>query len=199
MSGGFFPSRDPPHSGSMPTRALIVPALHSGVDDHWYPDLRERLAANGFTDVHTSRPPAGEPGWPDWMASIDRAADRIDENTVVIGHSLGAVAALAWLSTRTDLTAVGRFLGIAGFSTALPDLPTTKAFVEAVDAARIRSLVGDRQALLSEDDYAVPPEMTQQAAAEIGATVHRVEGAGHFLARDGWDRAGLIADLAAAP
>ncbi len=179
-----------------PTHALIVPALHSGMDDHWYPDLRKHLAAQGFTDVRTSTPPSGEPELADWLASIDEVGDGLGENSVVFGHSLGAVAALAYLSARTDLSRIGRFIGVAGFAVPLPRLPTTRAFVEAIDAGRIRTLVADRQVLLAEDDYAVAPELTEQAAADIDATVHRFTRAGHFLAQDGWDRAGLIADLA---
>ena len=181
------------------TRALIVPSLYATPDDHWYPNLRERLAAQGFTDVRTSTPPSGEPELADWLASIDEVSAGLrefGEDTVVIGHSLGAVAALAYLSARADLIRIGRFVGVAGFAEPLPDLPTTKAFVEAVDAGRIRTLVGDRQMVLAEDDYAVPPELTERAAADIDAIVHRVDHGGHFLARDGWEHAGPIGDLA---
>lgn len=180
-------------------RALIVPSMYAGPDDHWYPDLRERLGVAGFTDVRTAAPPAEEPHLQAWLTAIKAACDRPDENTVVVGHSLGAVAALAFLSLLPGLGRVGRFVSVAGFAEPLPGLPTTAEFTAALDHTRLRDLVADRHMVCSRDDTAVPPALTIAAAELIRARVHEVDGAGHFLASNGWTRAGLPAELAVSP
>lgn len=93
-------------------RALIVPAMSSGPDDHWYPDLRQRLGSAGFIDIRTAHLPDGEPLLEEWLAAIALEIDGVDENTLIVGHSLGAVAALAYRTAHADVQAVGRLLRI---------------------------------------------------------------------------------------
>lgn len=175
-------------------RALVVPSLHAGPEDHWYPALRLLLERQGY-DVAVAAPPPGEPVLADWLAAIGRADVPLDAATLVVGHSLGAVAALAHLSAAAPAT-VGCFVGVAPFAQPLPDLPTTDAFVAATAPDLVRTVVRRRHVLLSEDDYAVPPAMVERAAAAIGAELHRFAAAGHFLERDGWRDPGPIAALA---
>lgn len=175
--------------------ALVVPSMFAGPDDHWYPDLRRRLSRAGFEDIRTATPPAGEPALPQWLEAIAATGMPIDGETLVVGHSLGAVAALAHLSAA-GTAAVGAFVGVAGFVDPLTDLESSAEFCAAVDLNRMSDVILRRDVLVSSDDYGVPPANTEAWADRLRAKLHRVEAAGHFLARDGWTTAGLVGDLA---
>jgi predicted alpha/beta hydrolase family esterase len=182
----------------MLTRALIVPAMLSGPDDHWYPDLRKRLQAAGYGEIATAVLPEGPPSLPAWLEAIGAARLVPSEDTLVVGHSLGAVAALAWLGTGRAHGA-GRYIGVGGFAEQLPHLPAGAEFVDAVDHDVARAALTERYMVFSSDDYAVPPAMSRRAASLLDAHTVQVEAAGHFLADDGWTEARVIGDIAVQP
>lgn len=78
-------------------RIVLIHGYNSGPDQNYNPWLAEQLRAKGFEVIAPKLPLEGEP---DAMLCIDalvQAVGRLDDKTIIVGHSLGAVLALRYI------------------------------------------------------------------------------------------------------
>ena len=75
-----------------PLSLTIVPGINDSLDKHW----QSRWQATQ-TDAVRIRPASwDEPDLQDWVAAVDAAVSTPD--TIIVAHSLGCLAAAAWLA-----------------------------------------------------------------------------------------------------
>ena len=69
--------------------------------ENWTGWLTDQLAVSGsqFTVLNPQLPNADHPKQKEWLDEIRRTAGAFDEETVLVGHSLGAIAILRLLET----------------------------------------------------------------------------------------------------
>jgi predicted alpha/beta hydrolase family esterase len=77
----------------MGKNALILHAWHNSPKDQWYPWLKSTLEKKGYI-VHIPELPTMNTDLPNLSIQINVAEKYITKNTVVVGHSLGALLAL---------------------------------------------------------------------------------------------------------
>ncbi|MCU1446920.1 alpha/beta hydrolase [Cryobacterium sp.] len=75
-----------------PLSLTIVPGINNSNQKHW----QTRWEATQSDAVRISPASWDEPDLDDWIAAIDAAVDSPD--TIIVAHSLGCLAAAAWLA-----------------------------------------------------------------------------------------------------
>lgn len=178
-------------------RATILHGYTAAPHDHWFPWLAERLEAAGFEVNVPALPDSAQPDAAAWHAAADAAIGEIRDGDAVIGHSLGALAALRVIAERAQRAGsdaapadrLGSFVLVSGFAGPIEPLPELDAFTEAgADLSAVPGFVRSIAVVRSDDDAIVPPADTDALAAALGAPVETVPGAGHFLGREGWTK-----------
>src|SRR5579872_3230075 len=94
--------------------AIILHSTSNSVDDNWYPWLKEELLKKGYKVWVPSLPDSNKPNiekynnfiFPQW---------EFDSDSVLIGHSSGAVAILGILENLPEGVAIDRAILVAGF------------------------------------------------------------------------------------
>lgn len=85
---------------SKPNIVIIPGNGGSHVDtDNWYPWLRDELVKQGYYVTMTDMPDPVAAHMNIWLPHIESELIK-DENTIVVGHSSGAVATLRYLETH---------------------------------------------------------------------------------------------------
>lgn len=166
-------------------RAVIAHCWTGTPGSGWYPALASRLAALGYA-VHTPLLPDTDDPRPEaWHSALTRAIGRPDAGLLLLGHSLGALAATRWLAAAdaragalvlvappagpTGLDVVARF--------ALEDAVIARALQQA---ARTDVLVGEA------DPYLQPsPQSVARRFTRHGANWRLLAGQGHFSPTSG--------------
>jgi len=76
-------------------KALILEGWFNNPDDNWYPWLKKELEKKGYK-VYIPELPTMDTKLPDMQKQIKFVEKnfKIDESTIIVGHSLGAVLAL---------------------------------------------------------------------------------------------------------
>jgi uncharacterized protein len=178
------------------TRIVVVHGLGATARSHWFGALRERYAPRGLDVVVADLPTSEAPVLDEWLTTLAEAVGPVDETTVLVGHSLGCVTLLQHLAAREDDWSLGGLALVAGFAEPVPGLPVTEPFVaRALDPAALAARTARRHVLAADDDPVVPRRLTEDLARALDADLTVVEGAGHFLARDGWDRLAALEDV----
>ncbi|GAA1773650.1 RBBP9/YdeN family alpha/beta hydrolase [Kocuria aegyptia] len=170
-------------------RVVVVHGYDAAPDQHWFPWLREQLAAEG---VRTDVVELPEPSYPEagaWLAAVARAVGEPDRHTHLVAHSLGCITLLRHLAGLPGPWELGGLVLVAGFTGRLEGVPLLDEFLaEDVDLSAVRAGVRRRLVLRSDDDPTVPPAATEALAERLDAPVRVVPGAGHFCGSDGVTR-----------
>ncbi|MFD9734681.1 alpha/beta hydrolase [Umezawaea sp. NPDC059074] len=179
-------------AGATPDRrvrqVVLVPRFGGDPTSDWYPWLSRRLADLGVRlKVVRLLPEPTAPGVDQMVAAIAKAVGDDRAGTLLVGHSVGSRALLAYLSRHGKGRAFAGLVSVAGWFT-VDDLGSYPALVPwvdlAVDAAAITAAAGPITVHLSDDDPFTADWRTNAGRwlAELGASVHLTPGAGHFMA-----------------
>jgi predicted alpha/beta hydrolase family esterase len=178
-------------------KAFIFHGTGASREDHWFPWLEEKLQNEG---VEVSRPdfptPEGQE-LDDWLKVLDEQDIEIDGETVLIGHSLGAVFILNILNRR-DADIEAAYL-VSAWTGLLPDERFNEwnsTFQDQdFDFEKIRSRCGDFHQFHSASDPYVPLEKAGELAADLGSNLHLVADAAHFNTDSGYTEFPELLDL----
>ncbi len=157
-------------------KVIIIHAWGSNPKEHWYQEEKKILENLGYK-VFLPEMPGGD--WPkkdEWLEIIKDL--KPDNETVLIGHSLGTPAILRYLEIADR--PVDKFFSIAGFAQDLK-IEQTKNFVSEPFAwDRIRRNTNHIYVINEINDPYVPLEIGREIAEKTGGEFIEVPGNIHF-------------------
>ncbi|MFH0951595.1 MAG: non-canonical purine NTP pyrophosphatase [Patescibacteria group bacterium] len=77
---------------------IIIHGTGSYSQSNWYPWLAEELRELGHEVIVPDMPETKKPILEDWLTELDKYRDKLNKNSVVIGHSIGGRAALHFVA-----------------------------------------------------------------------------------------------------
>lgn len=165
-------------------RVILIHGYGADPDSHWFPWLKDQLGANNVTIP--ALPDSSAPDAATWVRLAAEAIAQADENTVVIGHSLGGITALRGLAAQPDGFRVAGVVLVAGFAEDLPGYDALNPFtVQDVDIEALRSTSLNRTVFVADVDPVLDTAIVKRLADRFGADLIEVPGAGHFQIDDG--------------
>lgn len=177
-------------------KAFIFHGTGAGKYDHWFPEIKKKLEAEGVEVCRPEFPTPENQNLENWMEVLEKqdmeidaeSEESADEDTVLIGHSTGAVFILDILDEK-DLDIEAAFL-ISGFTGKLNDErfdPLNETFAERdFDFEKIKNSAGEIFVFHSDSDPYVPLEKAAELAPKLNANLELVAGAGHFNTESGY-------------
>lgn len=163
-------------------RVAILHGLNADPTAHWFPWLAESLTAEGIATTIVALPDSSMPDRDRWVAAAREAFGELDDELVVVTHSLGSPTALHALGGAS----IRGLVLVSPMWERLEHIPALDAFV--TDVPHPATLVGSTPVtvVVSDDDEVVPPDASRRVAEQLDARLVTVPGGGHFLARQGW-------------
>lgn len=79
-------------------QVIVIHGYTSSPGENWYPWFQNLAAEQHFSLNILRLDPSTHPKLSVWQSQIERQAGRLNENSIVIAHSLGTIAALHYLS-----------------------------------------------------------------------------------------------------
>ena len=150
-------------------------------DKHWFPWLEQQLAETGIQCVRLEMPDPSHPSPEAWLEYHKRRI-RADENTIFVGHSLGCLATLIFL-TETRQKVKGAVF-VSGFYEPLPNLPELDDFANFY-RKRTACMPAKSFVLASLTDKVVNHRFSERFARHLDAQYILLAEGGHFLDREG--------------
>lgn len=172
-------------------KVYVVHGYTASSESHWFGWLKQQLAEQNIACECLAMPDSANPNADKWLAHLEQNVD-IDENTVVVGHSLGCIAWLNFLAKHYHQPAGAVF--VSGFYQplyTLPELtPFSNLYAISPDLMPFKSYV-----VSAVDDAIVPHRYSDALAVHLGADYIRLATGGHFLDREGWMTFPLVLEL----
>jgi len=176
-----------------PARAFIIHGYLSYPAEAWLPWMKAELERRNYTVALPAMPAPDCPIISEWIAFIAQLVGEPDENTVMVGHSMGCQAVIRYLETLgTAGKAVGRTVLVAGGFP--PNLSPAEAerrihgntallpwFTTSVDPRKVKSAAGKCTVILSADDpYLDVAQTVALFRTNLDPEIIIENGQGHF-------------------
>ena len=171
----------------MNRRVYIVHGFEGNPHGNWFDWLCAQVKSTGAQAISLAMPNPDKPSTTAWQFTLDQHIGKPDAHTFLVGHSLGCITLLHFLS-RQQPQKIGGLLLAAGFADTLPPLPVLDAYIKAAspDFDILRKIDMPKHCLVSDNDTHVPPELTLDMAAKLKSPVTHIPEGGHLMASDGF-------------
>lgn len=172
-------------------KVYIVHGYNASPSSHWFPWLQQALSEIGVVCDCLTMPDSAHPTPDSWLSALSDKV-RIDENTVVVGHSLGCIALMNFLARNYEKPAGAVF--VSGFFEPLDNLPELTIFSN-VYAVSPPLMPFPSYVVASLDDTVVPHRYSDELAKHLNAEYIRLPKGGHFLGCEGYTEFPLVFEL----
>jgi predicted alpha/beta hydrolase family esterase len=158
---------------------VVAHGFNANPERNWFPWLIDQYQPGIVSIPRLPDPTAAE--LEPWVTTLTAALGDPDEETVLVGHSLGTITCLRVLERFEKPWKLGGLILVAGFYELVPEVPALDAFTEAqVRAGTIIDNTRRRQVIGSDDDDRIIPRYTARLARLIDAPLMIVPGQQHF-------------------
>jgi predicted alpha/beta hydrolase family esterase len=174
-------------------RFIIVHKWDGHPEDDWYPWLKNELKKKGFEVSVPQLPDTSHPRIEKWVPALAATVGVPNENTFLIGHSMGGETIGRYLESLSGDLKIGGAVFVAGFFkrlTGLEDSPDVKATVDhwllaPIDLKKVATRLGKSVALFSDNDEYVPLDNQDDFRDMLGSEIVIEHAKGHFTSRNG--------------
>ncbi len=160
-------------------RVFIVHGWEGNPNESWFPWLKVELAKAGFRVEVPQMPNAMHPKEAEWVPYISKIIGKPDQNTYLIGHSLGCITILRYLETLKVGDKIGGAVLVAGFSSDLGYDDIRNFLDHPVDWQKVKSHCTRFVAINSDNDEYVPVQHGMTFKEKLGAKLI-IESKGHL-------------------
>jgi len=160
-------------------RAFIIHGWEGTPDSNWFPWLKKELENKGFSVEMPNMPNTMHPKMEEWLGHLKKVIKSPDENTYLIGHSLGVITILRFLEQLEDQKIGGAVL-VAGFSEPIGYDEINSFFQTPLDYEKVKKAARHFAAIHSDNDPYVPLEQGELLRDKLGAKLYVMKNAEHL-------------------
>jgi predicted alpha/beta hydrolase family esterase len=161
-------------------KALLLHGTSGSSDSNWLPWLKAELENAGWEVWAPDLPNADEPNIKSYNKYLLSRKWVFDDETIIIGHSSGAVAALGLLQVLPANTTIKQCVLVGSFKDDLGWTNLGGLFEEPFDFDGIKKHCSNFLLIHSDNDPYCPLEHAQYLAKELDGTLRLEPGQKHF-------------------
>lgn len=172
---------------------FIIHGVYANPEANWFPWLKNELEKSGFEVIVPRFPTPLDQSLESWTRTIAKYENSINEETVLIGHSLGAAFILSYLE-KTGKRINVAFL-IAPFHKLLgsPYDQLNRTFIDKqFDWKKIKSSCNKFFIFASDNDKHIPLHITKELVKNLSGKFTIVPNGGHLNKESGCDRLPIL-------
>lgn len=174
---------------------IIIHGALSSSQENWFPYLRKKLAGWGNEVIVPDFPTPQGQDLDNWMHFFNRRIKNVDDQTVLIGHSLGCAFILSVLE-RLNVKVKACYL-VSGFvgPLGIDYDKINKSFAEkSFNWEKIKKNCSKFVLFHSKNDEFVPLAKGEELKEKLGAELIVIDNAGHFNAKSGFNEFPQLVD-----
>jgi len=174
--------------------AFIIHGIEGHPEENWFPWLKEELDRLNINTLVPHFPNSNNPRLNEWLDFFKKYENNIDENSILIGHSLGVSFILNFLEKNNKKIKAAFFIGGSTGKLNNPVFDdrnytfTQKDF----DFEKIKNNCKKFFIYSSDNDPCVPLEKGKELTENLDSELIIVNNAGHFNAEAGYTEFPLL-------
>lgn len=176
-------------------RVIIVHGYTGYPDKNWFPWLKAELEELGVEVITPLMPDTEAPRFEDWLQRLQKVVGEPDEDTVLVGHSLGCPTVLRYAESLDEGQKIGGAVLVAGFAEPIHFTELDGFTAGPWDDERIKQVINKLILVSSDNDEHVPLYMAENMRNRFGASLHVLHNAGHINQKSGHFEVPVVLDL----
>lgn len=96
-------------------RVFIIHGWDFNPKMNWYPWLKKELEKKGYSVTVPAMPKTSEPEISAWVSNLKKVVGKLDEETYLVGHSIGCQAILRFLERENYKGKLKKVVFVAGW------------------------------------------------------------------------------------
>ena len=173
-------------------KVIIIHGYGGYAGGNWFPWLKNKLVSINLDVIVPNMPDTDAPELSAWLSHLQKVAGEVDENTYLVGHSLGCATILRFLENLDDGKAVGGALLVAAFAEPIHFSELNSFTAGTWDDSRIKSACRKIVLINSDNDPHVPLEMGERIQKRFDAELFVMHNAEHINEKAGFTEVPLI-------
>lgn len=169
-------------------KVYLVHGFTANSQAQWFPWLKDEMNKRGVGCIIPDMPDSDQPYLKQWMSKMENNFVDIDQNTILIGHSLGCITILQYLQEKNvDVKAVIMVSGFMDRADLKDDSTCLDTFFNnKPDLSKIKERVESRVVITAIDDDIIASEASKIMAERLDAKIIVLNEGKHFIERDGY-------------
>lgn len=166
--------------------------------ENWFPWLKEKLEAKGLEVFVPQFPTPEGQSFEAWVEVLEPYLSKIDENTILVGHSLGGEFLLKLLESGEQKVKIAVFVGTPIGVKPILNYDRDAAFINGFNFNwdKIKNKAQAFIVYQSDNDPYVGLGNGQELAKQLGTELSFIPNAGHFNEKAGYLKfEGLLSKL----
>ena len=166
---------------------FIVHGTFGHNKENWFGWLEEELKLKGYNVYNFNYPTPEGHNFENWSKVLDKAKDKITNESVFICHSIAPIFIVKYCLTNN--ISIGKLISVSGannFKVGVPEFDEINRFMFVNDVSNFKTLCKERICFYSKNDPYVKLEALQSFAKSIDAMEIVYEDAGHFNTSAGY-------------
>lgn len=170
----------------MTKNVYIIHRWDGAPDDDWYPWLKAELEAKDLQVTIPAMPNTETPTIEEWIPKLDELVNKPNENTLLIGHSVGCQTIIRYLEKLPESSQVGQVILVAPWINLVnlegPDEEAVAApwTNTPIDWNKAKSKCDNFVSFFSSDDPWVPVSEMDTFKDNLDSKTVLLENHGHF-------------------
>ena len=173
-------------------RVFIIHGWEGFPEEGWFPWLKKEMEAKGFEVKVPAMPNTNEPKIETWVPFLANLVGKPDEETYLVGHSIGCQTTLRYLDTLQDAEKIGGMVLVAGWIHKLEsmygenEIAIAKPWLETpIDFENVKNHTKNIVAVFSDNDEFVSLDNVGLFKEKLGAKTIVEHNRGHFSQETG--------------
>lgn len=169
----------------------IVHGWSGSPDNGFKPWIKKELEARGYVVVSPQMPDTDTPKMETWLPFLQNLIQHPDEETILIGHSMGGAAVLRYLETLPEGIQIKKAVLVTPVVDAIKDMSEeeksiAKPWLETpLDFEKIKRSAKEIIGFFSDNDKYIPLESEKLLREKCGAKTVIEHQKGHYSNSDG--------------
>lgn len=167
-------------------RVFIIHGWGANPDCNWFPWLKKELEKIGFAVDVPAMPNSEHPKYNEWIECLKKIVGKADEETILVGHSLGAITILHYLNELPEEEKIGKAILVSS-SDKNPGYSELAGFFSVpLDFEKIRKACDGFTVVHAYNDPVVPIKLGKEMSEALCGEFIALQGGEHLNAGNGF-------------
>ncbi|GIQ61240.1 hypothetical protein Flavo103_43750 [Flavobacterium collinsii] len=166
-------------------KVIIIHGFKGNPEEGWKPWLKKELESQGYKVLVPPMPNSERPKLNEWLCSLGQTIGMPNEDTYMVGHSLGCITIIRYLEGLSDEAKIGGAVFVGGFTSNIGLEEFENFFKTDIDWKKVKQKSNSFTAIHSTNDPYVSLDHSNSFKEKLKAETIIEEDKGHFFGDDG--------------
>lgn len=167
---------------------FIIHGYQASTNSHWFQWIADKMSKYDYTTNIVYLPNSKYPDFKQWEQALqDNLNNKLDDQTIIVAHSLGVITTLNYLSTLNQMPKIKGLFLVSGFINSLDNIPELDNYIQQCQVIPEKIQAQHMYSIAANEDPVVNIRASEQLSKVFKLHTYTINHKGHFLENEGYN------------